>query len=604
MFTYFLAMLPLLSLLFAIGSAAAQNGIYHLDSSFSGSSFFDGFNFEAIEDPTHGFVTYVNSAQATALNLTYTSPNGPAYMGVDHTSVLSSSGPGRKSVRISSKKSWTHGLFIADIAHMPGGICGTWPAFWTLGPNWPNAGEIDIIEGVNSVASNTMSLHTSAGCTIPGTSQLGSSIGTDCDGNSNDNAGCGSTAAGSNTYGAGFNANGGGVYAMEWTSSHIRVWFFRRNNIPSDIVNGRPDPSDWGMPQANFQGDCKIDRHFKDHSIIFDTTFCGDWAGNTWNADDTCSDQASTCSGYVAANPRAFRDAYWSINSVEVYKLGPSIHSGPIPVESGDTTVSSNKIAVPTASKDLFPDLDATRPAFYESEPFLSLPSTILRGSSTKVPFLSNPTPPSRIQTSLAKQLHYALPTTRVSTKATAPSPNPVAIRPPSTAISQNLNSADVEISTYSNPDHLESFTHVGCRSSTVNFNSFTLVFESDTLTLGMCLVACSGHTYAGIHRNHCFCSISIQDTTTFHSSSCNYPCPGDPSQICGGGEKYTTEGIAGRDEDGMLFTLYKNADFAPGKKHLNEAGESPSDEGMPPPVPRPAASIPGNGFAQDTTAC
>jgi hypothetical protein len=31
---------------------------------------------------------------------------------------------------------------------------------WTLGPNWPSSGEIDIIEGVNSQKANSMALHT------------------------------------------------------------------------------------------------------------------------------------------------------------------------------------------------------------------------------------------------------------------------------------------------------------------------------------------------------------------------------------------------------------------------------------------------------------
>jgi hypothetical protein len=50
--------------------------------------------------------------------------NGQVYMGVDSTNVVSTSSAGRPSVRVTSNKAYTHGLFIADIAHMPGSICG------------------------------------------------------------------------------------------------------------------------------------------------------------------------------------------------------------------------------------------------------------------------------------------------------------------------------------------------------------------------------------------------------------------------------------------------------------------------------------------------
>ncbi|TVY49978.1 putative endo-1,3(4)-beta-glucanase [Lachnellula cervina] len=161
--------------------------------------------------------SYVSAAEAATLGLAGPGPNGAMYIGVDHSTTLSTSAPGRKSVRISSKKSWTHGLFIADIAHMPGGICGTWPAFWSFGPNWPHSGEIDVIEGVNSNHDNLMSLHTSSGCTVAGSGQSGTLQSNNCDGDLNGNAGCGSTASADSSYGATFNAGSGGVYATEWT---------------------------------------------------------------------------------------------------------------------------------------------------------------------------------------------------------------------------------------------------------------------------------------------------------------------------------------------------------------------------------------------------
>ena len=54
----------------------------------------------------------------------------PAYLGVDHRNTYNPNmyPGGRISVRISTKVTLTHGLIISDIAHMPGGICGTWPA--------------------------------------------------------------------------------------------------------------------------------------------------------------------------------------------------------------------------------------------------------------------------------------------------------------------------------------------------------------------------------------------------------------------------------------------------------------------------------------------
>jgi hypothetical protein len=49
---------------------------------------------------------------------------------------------------------------------------------------------------------------------------------------------------------------------------------------------------------------------------VFDTTFCGDWAGATFT-DPTGAGQS--CTSYVAANPGAYTDAYWEIDSIRVF---------------------------------------------------------------------------------------------------------------------------------------------------------------------------------------------------------------------------------------------------------------------------------------------
>ncbi|KAL8726672.1 MAG: hypothetical protein Q9181_005953 [Wetmoreana brouardii] len=256
-----------------------------------------------MDDPTNGTVKYVDQDTAQELGMLDSQDNGAITLRSDSTSVAS--GRGRNSLRLTSKTAYNHALIVIDLAHMPGNACGIWPAFWTVGPSWPYDGEIDIIEGVNLQSQNQMTMHTSDGCSLAGSSCLA-------------NKGC---PAKGGAYGDEFNRNNGGTYAMEWTSSGINIWFFARGQEPGDVLGDSPEPKNWGDPTGKFDGgdNCDIDSHFKDQKIVFDTTFCGDWAGNTWSSDPVCSAKAATCEEFVQNNPKAFEEAFWTIKALKVY---------------------------------------------------------------------------------------------------------------------------------------------------------------------------------------------------------------------------------------------------------------------------------------------
>ena len=294
---------------------------YVLEDDYFSGNFFDQFSFWDTTDPTDGFVAYQNQAAAQNQSLVESS-SGNVKLKVDSTSVTPN---GRPSVRLTSNKSYQYGhLVILDIDHMPGGICGTWPAFWMVGPDWPNQGEIDIIEGVNDDMTNDMTLHTGASCSITNNNAFSGSINTlDCVSSNANDQGCQIDTSDTQTYGSGFNAINGGVYAMEWTSSAISVFFFPRSSIPSDVTSGSPSPSSWGKPLAQFQGGCDVATAFTSQQIVFDTTFCGNWAGEVWSGSSCASStNTDTCDAYVQNNPSAFADAYWSINALKVYQNG------------------------------------------------------------------------------------------------------------------------------------------------------------------------------------------------------------------------------------------------------------------------------------------
>jgi hypothetical protein len=262
------------------------------------------------------------TADSTQYNLT-TASSTSAILKVDTTvdaETVPNASTGRFSVRISSKKQYSTGLFVFDILHTPIG-CGTWPALWLADEsNWPNNGEIDVMEAVNVVsnAENQMTLHTSKGCSMGvKRKETGKSLTTNCLNSTDDNAGCG-VSAGSNTFGVEYNTAGGGIMAMELRNEGIRMWQFPRASIPSDITSGTPDPSTWTEATADFPNtDCDIGSHFKNQSIIANIDLCGSWAGQAKVFNENCP---GLCTDYVANNNTAFVDAYWEFGAFNVYQ--------------------------------------------------------------------------------------------------------------------------------------------------------------------------------------------------------------------------------------------------------------------------------------------
>ncbi|KIJ63545.1 glycoside hydrolase family 16 protein [Hydnomerulius pinastri MD-312] len=303
-------------------ASAASAATYSRTSNLVGQSFLNAFTWQAIADPTHGRVNYVSQATAQADGLVSVSGN-QVTLRADSKTTLSASGSGRNSFRLQSNAQYTTHVAVFDIAHMPQG-CGTWPAVCEVGANWPNEGEVDIVEGVNDQSPNQSTLHTSANCAMPSSRTMtGTNEGTNCDVNETNNSGCGVAINDSKSYGPAFNGAGGGWYAIERTSTFIKIYFWERGStsVPSDVKTpgSTVNTSNWGTPAAYFPNtDCDLSSHFGPHNIIINLTFCGDWAGNS--AVYAASGCPSTCVDYVNQNPSAFTNAYFEFNSLNIYQ--------------------------------------------------------------------------------------------------------------------------------------------------------------------------------------------------------------------------------------------------------------------------------------------
>ncbi|GAA5835550.1 hypothetical protein JCM11251_002961 [Rhodosporidiobolus azoricus] len=282
------------------------------------STFFDAWDFFSLPDPTHGAVEYVSAETAWANGLVESSASGNStILRVDSWSKLGY-GENRQSVRITSKEKVKFGsVVVIDVDSMPFGPT-VWPAFWTVGDNWPEGGEIDIIEGVHDQAANQATLHTGAGCTLKSpVDALGSVLETDCNAYVNGNIGCGIQDPSDKSFGSALNKAGGGTFAMTWNEDGVAVYFFPRGTAPSDLTSDSPTPSTWGKPRARWAAStCDPRKFLRDQTAVINITIGGDWAGSTYN-------QAGYQGDWKAAvmDPKTYKDAQWEINYVKVFQM-------------------------------------------------------------------------------------------------------------------------------------------------------------------------------------------------------------------------------------------------------------------------------------------
>ncbi|TGJ84506.1 hypothetical protein E0Z10_g4277 [Xylaria hypoxylon] len=423
---------------------------YSLSTHYAGQGLLDSFSFFTGEDPTSGFVDYQSREAALASNLVSVDKFNRVKLGVDSINTYSTSDKGRPSVRITSNDDFTYGLFIADFAHMPGSTCGTWPAFWAFNNegNWPAGGEVDIIEGANTAQRNLFSAHTTPGCQAPGTGFTGAQGMTDCS-ITPQNVGCNyaSPTSDSASYGDAFNAEGGGVYALEWDSQDIKIWHFPRRAVPYDIDRApliTPDPT---------------------------TSFCGAYAGNIWGVADQCNKLAPTCEEYVAKSPSSFKNAFWQINYIDIYKKPAPVGSS-LPSPLPNSTTSSTR---------------ATSPP--------------VRGNNTAIP--------SRTRTVTVSI------STITQTISTA--------KPTQTG------------GGLADPAMINGWTLLGCFGSLAGYKSFSQAASFATMDNEICVVSCAGRKYAGVSGETCYCADVLGDAMAVANDKCNVPCPGNAHEVCGG---------------------------------------------------------------------
>lgn len=278
----------------ALGSCYGEGpGGYALAWSAQGKAFFDDFDF--VSEPwvpglVGGAMTYVGRQEALADGLAEAHETH-AILRAGRISRVPDP-PKRRSLRLRTRKAWTHGLSALRYSHLPRGV-GVWPAYFTMQGNgtWPSGGEMDLAELLPSVlgARALTSLHASKRCRldrrevdrcrrfVPGQ-------GLDCTTDyARGKLGCASNGRG-NLAGT---IDQPGVLVHEWTAEWIKVFFFPEAEIPADLRADRPEPSTWddhvvawypfAASERRSPGSCPAAASLlAPQSLVFVLQLCGD----------------------------------------------------------------------------------------------------------------------------------------------------------------------------------------------------------------------------------------------------------------------------------------------------------------------------------------
>lgn len=317
------------------------------------SAFTNGFSFST-GVWNGGSATYVNQSVAVAQGV-LADVGGAVWMG---TKIVANE---RISVRLNSRRRYTGGVWVFDVAHVPIG-CGAWPALWMINA----AGdEVDVLENIN-VRGGYTNFHTNVpGCVSPSIDQVASRLpnATRCTiGETLPGAykGCISSLP-TGTFDASFNSGGGGIFVLDMTDASMVDIYRVGTNVPvGDTLDLSSIKGSSEKPLVRFDHSRCNGRMFEEMQLVINLNLCGGWASGDFEGAGGCFVVGKTCKEFVLMD--GITEAYWAFRDIRWYAV------------KNETTVVDDPVfdgSLPGQPKSLVHQNTGSRVALYLWQRFL-----------------------------------------------------------------------------------------------------------------------------------------------------------------------------------------------------------------------------------------